>query len=101
MTDEQKLDTLLNDPFLKHILEEKENRMSNEEIQKWANRCKTEVKLSKPRFDGDDVTGWTDECEAWLLNTTEVENVKFSSMDIPLFLGMLYNWLNEQYDNLA
>lgn len=103
MTEERSLQSLLNDPFLKMVLTEKENtnRMDASEIQKWANRCMSEVKLSKPHFDGNDIEGWTDECEAWLVNATKAENVKFCVLDIPTFRNMLQDWLIEEYDKVA
>ena len=100
MANEYSVNDIMNDPFINHILSEKENRMPHEEIQKWADRCKKEIKLSKPRHDGLDIVGWADECEAWLIDTTKAENVKFGTMDIPIFLDMLYDWLNEQYNKL-
>lgn len=103
MAEERNLQSLLNDPFLKMVINEKENtkHMGVAEIQKWVDRCVSEVKLSTPRFDGNDVEGWTDECEAWLVNATKAENVKFCVLDIPAFRNMLQDWLLSEYDKVV
>ena len=104
MEEQHSLQSILSDPFLINILNGKESsdkRMPKVSVKKWVNRCKAEVKLSKPRFDGNDVEFWADECEAWLVNTTNAENVKFCVLDIPTFRNMLHDWLMEEFDKVA
>lgn len=91
--EEQKI---VNDVLSAITVEDKHNNM-----KKWVERCKDEIQFSAPRHDGYDVDAWLDECEVWLLKMADATNIKFSTDNICDFRCMLYNWVVEQYENIA